>query len=161
MKTGNCSVKKKTLALTWLQTFLWWGEQTRSCDLTWPDPAFFFWNVRNEKLGKVTKYKLNNILWRLNMVQEKTESGALQAPSARHRVKGSSSDTSLRPWYVRLNHKSSLLLIQWLIKLINIITFHSLSTLMKFFICCKAGWNEILHYHCIGWDYGTAPKTDF
>ena len=75
-------VQWKILALTWLQTFLRWGQQTRSGEpalVTWPDLTLhFFLSVCNEKLGKVTKYELN-IMRRLAMAQEKPE-GGLKAP---------------------------------------------------------------------------------
>ena len=66
----------KTLALAWLQTFLRWGQQTASGDLTWPDPVNFFFceNVRNECLENVIKYEMS-ILRRLAMAQEKPEGG--------------------------------------------------------------------------------------
>ena len=77
----------KTLALAWSQTFLRWGHETCSGDLTWPDPAnFFYQNVRNEWLGKVTKFGID-ISRRLAMAQEKPEGGAFKAPPpARNRV---------------------------------------------------------------------------
>ena len=50
--------------------------------VTWPDltrPIFFYQNVRNEWLGKVTKFGLD-ISRRLAMAQEKPEGGAFKAP---------------------------------------------------------------------------------
>ena len=78
--------KNSSSDLTWLQTFLRWGYQTRSGDLTWPDSAFFFMKYAHWIVRKSHQVWAEN-LEAFGNGTRKNLKGALKPPPARNRVK--------------------------------------------------------------------------
>ena len=77
----------KTLALTWLQTFLRWVQQIRSGDLTWPDRHFFLKCAQWSQEKSPSVSWISRGVWQWHNKSLKWPKGGPKRPPARNRVK--------------------------------------------------------------------------